>query len=473
MKTKFLTAFAVRWWKTTRALFGALTASAVAAAPLWCNAAIHEAVLYSFSGCAVYYCTNGNRDGLDPTSALTADSAGNLYGTTQYGGNFGTGCYPSTCSTVFKLTRAGASWKKTTIYYFRGIVPNGVADGSYTTAGLLMFKGALYGTTYQGGSGTACPGGCGTVYRLTPPAAGQTLWNEQVLWSFTGIADAATPHSPLFADATGALYGTYLGNDTLFANGTGLGGVFKLTPPASGKTAWTEQVISNLGAGTIGEQPVAGVIGDAAGNLYAVATGNVYQNGPSAVVKLTPRNAARSLWTTTVLHQFTTTGAEGSYPRGGLVMDAKGNLYTTTSAGAGAGCIHRLGCGTVFELSPPANGGVPWNVHVLHTFTGGPDGGNSQAGLAMDSSGNLYGTTQYGGSTENYSLGSGVVFELAANGQFSVYALTGWCCSSIYGKPDHDGAFPFGAPLLANGALFGTSTAGGTNNIGAVFEISR
>jgi len=458
---------------TLREMLSVFAAFSIVVSPLSCIAGVTERVLYSFSGCGSYYCGNGNKDGLAPASSLVADSAGNLYGTTPTGGDFAgtSGCYPTTCSTVYKLTRTSTGWKKTTIYRFEGVNQKAEKDGSYTASGLLVGKGALYGTTFQGGSGSYCAGGCGTVYRLTPPAAGQTLWNEQILWNFTGYNDASSPYSTLIADSTGALYGTYRGVNTVFSNGTGLGGVFKLTPPASSKAHWTERIISTFDRGALGQQPLVGLIADKLGNLYGV-TGNG-TNAPAAIFKLEPRNATRTLWNTVILHTFSANGPEGNDPLGGLVIDAKGNLYGTTNSGPGGGCIYNFGCGTVFELSPPRSSGAAWDVHVLHVFSGGADGGNSHAGLTIDSSDNLYGTTQNGGSYANESYGSGVVFEISSARKFSVlHAFTGWCCSGIYGQTDHDGESPDAAPLLSGGALFGTTAAGGTYNEGTAYELT-
>jgi hypothetical protein len=444
---------------TARNSLSILVAISFVIVPLWCDAAVRETVLHSFSGCELYFCEAGDRDGLNPTSQLIPDAAGNLYGTTEFGGEFGSGgdCYPFTCGTVFKLTPTSTGWKKTTIYYFKGVNPAGVADGSYTTAGLLLLNGALYGTTYQGGSGSSCIGHCGTVYRLTPPSNGHSLWNETMLYSFQGLLDGSGPSASLIADQSGALYGTFHNQN---------GGVFKLTPPSPGQTAWTESVIST------GLREVVGpLVADANGNLYGNSGTPDYVNVASSVFELTPQNMAKTSWATTILHNFTTTGVEGYDPAGGIVIDNEGNLYTTTTVGAGSGCVYQLGCGTVFELSPSASGN--WTVNVLHTFTGGADGGNSEAGLAIESAGNLYGTTSSAGFFGNYPSGSGVVFTITAAKQFEVlYRFKGWCCSSIYGQKSHDGQGPYAAPLVWQGSLFGTTTTGGKDDLGAVYEVS-
>jgi uncharacterized repeat protein (TIGR03803 family) len=434
-----------------------------------------EKQLYSFSGGTTYY-SGASLDGAVPVSALVADAAGNLYGTAESGGIHGVaGCYPYSCGTVFELRRGSTGWTKKTITGAKG--PSG-PDGAHTTAGLIIVNGALYGTTYDGGRY-----GWGTIFKLTATTSGQTTWHEQVIWNFTGNNDAAAPYSTLIADSSGAVYGTYRGVNGRFPNGTGFGGVFKLIPPASGKTTWTELVISTLNAGAYGMQPVAALISDSSGSLYGVATGNINQGVASTIFKLKPRNTARTAWTTTVLHYFTTTGPEGSYPQAGLVMDAKGNLYTTTSVGAGGTCLYRgVLCGTVFMLATPSSGNAAWTVHVLHTFTSGADGGNSYAGLAIDAGGNLYGTTRIGGRCiYSISYGWGVVFKLKPQNasltswSFSVlYEFQGLSIQSIYVPKRTDGQWPLAAPIISNGALYGTTSAGGVPPYsgGTVYELT-
>ena len=124
-------------------------------------------------------------------------------------------------------------------------------------AGLIADnEGALYGTTTIGG------GGAGTVFKLTPPAKGQTAWTETVLYRFTG-SDGGSPYAGLIADDSSALYGT-----TIFGGISNSGVVFKLTPPAKGQTAWKETVLYNFKGGSDGSYPTAGLIADEQGALY-------------------------------------------------------------------------------------------------------------------------------------------------------------------------------------------------------------
>jgi uncharacterized repeat protein (TIGR03803 family) len=168
----------------------------------------------------------------------------------------------------------------------------------------------------------------------------------------------------------------------------------QLTLNADGK--WTEKVLHNFGKGDDGGTPDSSLILDAAGNLY----GTTYSGGIGygTVFQLTP--GADGKWTEKVLYRFCSISdcTDGENPYAGLIFDA-GNLYGTTVVGGAAGD------GVVFKLTPSANG--KWTEKVLHTFGEGKDGVNPVGGLIFDSTGNLYGTTENGGST-----GNGTVFEI-------------------------------------------------------------
>src|SRR5450631_3502 len=154
-----------------------------------------------------------------------------------------------------------------------------------------------------------------------------------------------------------------------------------------------------------------------------------------------------------VLHRFSD-GRDGAVSMAGLISDAEGNLYGTTMYG-GEHCDANffLGCGTVFELSPQANG--KWRLRTLHTFLGGTDGANPYAGLVFDSAGNLYGTTLTGGNPDLGAMGYGTVFELQHIGN-------NWQETVLHSFHIRDGAYPM-APLTwgPDGALYGTTSAGG------------
>jgi uncharacterized repeat protein (TIGR03803 family) len=371
-------------------------------------------------------------DGSSPYAGLTIDGAGNLYGTTFYGGagpcndGFGIGC-----GTVFQLTHGRLGWKFNPLYEFTGN-----NDGAYP-AGRVIFgaDGTLYGTTTGGV-------GFGTVFNLRPsgpPCTALCPWTEFVLYRFVGGADGAFPFfGDLVFDQAGNLYGT-----TIEGGSNGQGVVYELSPSAGG---WTQTVLYNLNAGS-GYFPYGGVTFDKAGNLYGTASmGGAYNYG--TVYQLTPSGAE---WIEHTVYSFQNNG-DGSIPIGGLIADQSGNLYGTTAAVPGA---------TVFELTP-SNG--KWIFTVLYSFSSnpnqGPDDGPND-GLLMDAAGNLYGTAYGEGA---YSRGS--VFKLTPSGG-------GWIFTDLHDFSGGDGAYPIGGVVQdANGNLYGTASHGGADGLGVVWEIT-
>jgi len=349
-------------------LLGAMTLASLAAACGYggtAQAAPKEKVLFSFR----------NLRGLHPYAGLIADGARNLYGTTLYGGATGKGV-------VFELSPPAAgktAWTETVLQSFN------VTNGAYPFAGLIADgAGNLYGTTNGGGANND-----GVVFELSPPAAGKTAWTETVLQSFNGTNGAA-PYAGLLADGAGNLYGT-----TNAGGAIGAGVVFELSPPAVGKTAWTETVLQSFN-GTNGAYPFAALIADGPGNLYGTTSGGG-ANNRGVVFELSPPAVGKTAWTETVLFSFH--GTKG-YPNAGLLADSAGNLYGTTQGGGANND------GVVFKLSPPAADQRAWTERVLHSFNG-TNGGKPYAGLIADGAGNLYGTTLYGGADA-----AGVVFKL-------------------------------------------------------------
>jgi uncharacterized repeat protein (TIGR03803 family) len=331
-----------------------------------------QTVLYNFTG---------NADGGQPYGGLLFDSAGNLYGTTNFGGS--TNCSQG-CGTVFKLAPNSGGWKESVLYSFTG-----GSDGREPFARLLFdSRNNLYGTTLLGGNiGSVCSAGCGTVFKLTPTSGG---WTESVLYAFQGGADGASPYDGLTFDTAGNLYGT------ASAGGAAASGVvFKLTPGSSG---WSENVIHTFGGGGDGKYPYGDLIFDTSGNLY----GTAYQGGGHGygmVFELRPNSKGR--WPEKVLHSFANTPAGN--PVAGLVMDSAHNLYGTTILGETESSCNG-GCGTLFKLSSSAGA---WSYKVIHRFGQGTDGYHPSGDLILDASGNIYGTTQAGGSS-----GSGTVFQI-------------------------------------------------------------
>jgi uncharacterized repeat protein (TIGR03803 family) len=390
-----------------------------------------ETVLYNFKGAP---------DAGYSLAGLIFDHKGALYGATVKGGTADSGA-------VFKLTPPAAGqtrWTETVLYSFTG-----GNDGSQPWAGLIFdHKGALYGTTVKGGTADA-----GTVFKLTPPAAGQTQWSETVLYSFTG-GDGNNPQAVgLIVDSDGALYGT-----TTFGGTSNLGTVFRLTPPAAGQTQWTETGLYSFTDETDGNYPLAGLIFDTGGALY----GTTYRGGTSnlgTVFKLTPPAAGQTQWTEIVLYSFTG-GNDGSIPAfGSLIFDHKGALYGTTIRGGAANA------GTVFKLTPPAAGQTQWTETVLYCFTDSDGNSPQAAGLIFDHKGVLYGTTIFGGISN-----LGTVFKLTppAAGQ------TQWTETVLYRfTGGADGNYPLASLIFdGNGALYGTTNLGGASNWGTVFKLT-
>ena len=374
-------------------------------------------------------------DGRSPIAGLVLDGAGNLYGTTEYGGIHS--CPGGGCGTVFELSpREGGGWTETVLHSFG----NGT-DGIFPQAGLVSDAvGNLYGTTESGGIHSV-----GAVFELIPRQGGG--YTETVLHSFGNGNDGFFPEAGLVRDANGNLYGTtYEGGIHV------LGTVFELSPRQGG--GYTETVLHSFGNGTDGYYPYYGsLVIDGGGNLYGTTQqGGIH--GLGTAFELSPREGGS--YSETLLHSFGNPATQdGSEPEAGFIFDTAGNLYSTTLYGG----IHNSG--TVFELSPNGSGG--WTEMVLRSFDG-TDGGNPQAGLILDGAGNLYGTTYYDGI---YFVGT--AFELSPNGS------GGWAETVLHSFDPRgtDGALPYAALLFDSaGNLYGTTTESGTNGDGTVFELS-
>jgi len=365
-------------------------------------------------------------------AGLTRDRAGNLYGTLSQGGiQFG-GAY--------QLSPKGSGWVFNVLHIFVGNLTN---DGAHPYSGLVFGPdGALYGTTNEGGGDASgqCFYGCGTVYSLKPPpsACKSALcpWNETVIYHFAGGTDGAYPgYGNVSFDSGGNLYGT-----TTYGGAFGFGTVYKLTPSNG---TWTETVLYSFAGGDDGRQPEGSVTPDSAGNLF----GMTYYGGGAGcggkgcgtIYELSPSGSG---WTETILYTFQG-GNDGEMPIAGLVFDAAGNLYGGTSLGGSGtgGTIFQLtpsGSGWNFNLlcslvgSPPYNGGLVDNLtfdsagNLYGTAFWDPDGvgslfklvrsngwtcnqiysfrdsgqygpGDPRGSVVLDDNGNIYGTSIYGG----------------------------------------------------------------------------
>jgi len=373
-----------------------------------------------------------NGDGFGPEATLIFDSNGNLYGTTIAGG---TACEPPGCGAVFELSPdSNGSWNESLLNNFNG------SDGSSSVAPLVFDShGNLYGSTKSGGSDDN-----GTVFKLTPGGSG--AWTEIVVHSFTGGSDGSQPLSGIALDASGHLYGT--------ASAGGLNGGGVAFSMGGGNLPGGASVLHSFGGATDGNQPSGSLASDASGNLYGTTwAGGVYQLG--CVFELV-RDPLSGDWTETVLYSFD--GPDGANPYGGVILDAAGNLYGTTYDGGADGV------GTVFKLTD-SNGS--WSESVLHSFaTGNSDGGNPYSGLTFDPYGNLYGTTNSGGPGEH-----GTVFRLTPmpTGQWIETILYGFTGRLDGGWPVG------GVVLDNAGNIYGTTDMGGTGGIengGVIFEVT-
>ncbi len=397
-----------------------------------------EQVLYAFTG---------GTDGGNPDNIIS-DSDGNLYGVTAVGGT-STACRGYSCGAVFELSpSAGGTWTENVLYSFNN------SGGQDPDGGLTFGSGGkLLGTTRFGGTA-----GLGTVFQLTP-SGGQ--WSESVLWDFTGGNDGWEPLFGVTLGSAGQLFSTAIYGGGNVGNGT----VIELTASQSG--LWNETTLESFVDGS-GDSPVVNVIFDSAGNLYGTnSRGGEY--GFGSVYELTP--SANGTWKEQVIYSFPTGfqyngEAEGSGPSN-LIFDSAGNLYGETANGGSAGF------GSVFELSPVGGG---WVGKTLYSFAGGADGTNPQGGLVLDAEGNLYGTTQTGGTgTGCHKAACGTVFELSPSGG-------GWMKTTLYNFQGGtaDGEYPVAGLVFDKaGNLYGTTEGGGIdggNNCGigcgAVFELS-
>jgi uncharacterized repeat protein (TIGR03803 family) len=317
------------------------------------------------------------------------------------------------------------------LYYFKG--PD-AGDGYSPHAGLVQdTAGNFYGTTLFGGD-TCRRSGCGAVYKLAPDGT------ETLLYSFGhGETDGFLPFGDLVFDKQGNLYGTTKGGGE---GGTGSGTVFELTPNG------TETTIQSFG-GYDGAYPFAGLVMHK-GNLYGTTSvggsgSNCYQ-GQSGCGTVFELSQSDGTWIETVLYNFQGGASDGAYPEAELVRDNAGNLYGTTVYGGGSGC-GGYGCGTVFKIAPDGT------ETVLHVFSGANDGAMPLAGLILDGSGNLYGTTWEGGTSQD-----GIVFELAPDGTETVL-------HNFLGG--NDGRWPLSKLLRTKtGALYGTTFYGGGTGCG-------
>ncbi len=399
----------------------------------------------------VLYNLNGTTDGKYPFGTITFDAAGNIYGTSLYGGDF-TNCPSTGCGAVWEISPgSGGTWTETVLHTFAG-----GTDGATPYAGLVSDgAGNLYGATANGGKSHAlqCSAGCGTIFELSPANGGG--WTETILHAFSGGRDGAGAWSGLIRDTAGNLYGsTFGGGDLTGVNCApyGCGVIFELSPTSTG---WKETVLHAFTGGSAGAGPFGALVFDTVGNLYGTTTeGGFVDCSCGVVFKLTPVTGG---WKETVLHTFT--GPNGNDPQTSLIFDPAGNLYGTTALGGPPEDCDD-GCGTVFELTPTVSG--PWTPTKVHIFTQQDQaaGDTPIGGLIRDSAGNFYGEANSGGTF------GGVIFK-------SSLVSGVWHYSVLFSFGATGGEGPIGGLISdASGNFYGTASVGGANDAGTIFKIT-
>ncbi len=366
--------------------------------------------------------------GAAPSAGLSADASGNLFGTTSAGGAYGKG-------TVFEIAKlpGGHASAPTTLVSFKG------DDGAAPKAGVIADpQGNLFGTTSAGGTD-----GQGTVFEIAKTPRGYAS-TPTTLISFN-VRNGAAPLAGLTADARGDLLGTTSAGG-VHADGT----VYKIVRALVGR-AGTLQTLVNFEFAN-GSAPVGGLTTDRQGNLFGTTSrGGAHGQGTVFETAKTADGYATSP-ITLVSFDF----SNGAAPSAGVYIDAKGDLFGTTSAGG------MYGQGTVFEIMR-SDGGYAESPTVLVSFKG-EDGASPQAGVIADVEGNLFGTTSAGGAS-----GYGTVFEIAkTSGGYANFPTSLVSFNLING-----GAPAAGLIADANGNLFGTTSIGGVHQYyGTTFELS-
>jgi hypothetical protein len=400
------------------------------------------------------------KDGKHPAARLLFDPAGNLYGVTAYGGiSSESTCVIIGCGVVFEMRPASSGiWKYKVLHTF--CLVRDCADGAFPSGGLISDSaGNLYGSTSGSGNIVACIGyGCGVVYRLSPTPSGP--WNYTVLFTFPGGSGGARP-GILTLDSAGNLFGEatiggHVGASCDYYAGCGL--VFELTPNP-GDTTWTEKVLHTFTGRADGGLPAGGLIFDLSGNLFGTTQAGGIKNlgncyQTTCGVAFQLTPNPDGTWQETVIHSFTG-GSDGGYPTSGLIFDPTGNLYGTSSPG---------GLSNVFQFTPNPNGG--WTEKVI-----GSIGGSTYAPVLRTSNGNLYGTSANLGAHNG-----GFVFEYRPNpdGSWTESIIYDFCSRIEHKYRCLDGNENF-AGLIddAAGNLYGVTYIGGKNDDGIVFQLQK
>jgi len=382
----------------------------------------------------VAYSFAGDEDGEYADTDLVVDAAGNLYGTTVQGGDYGSG-------TVFQLSPTETGWAHTVLYSFRGGADGGQPYGGVT----LGTQGNLYGTTVVGGThngGPCVEGGCGVAYELSNSGSG---WTQTVIHTFTGGADGYGPGAGLTLDSDGDLLGM-----TPTGGANGLGVIYQLRQGAHG--GWGLRVVHAFTGGKDGASgSKGGLLPSPSGNLFGVATTG---GANGAGVAFTLLRGTQG-WKLRPLYQFHG-DPDAGFPYGAMTMDAAGHLFGTSYYDGAHGA------GAVYELARVHGA---WHERVLYSFTGGSDGSGPISNVNVDPSGVLYGTTSEGGGT---TCGCGTIYRLTPGAHGT------WTESVIHafsGAPD--GGLPYSGMVAGrSGTYFGATVHGGMDDEGSVFEFT-
>lgn len=376
----------------------------------------NKTVLFNFGGASGAGPSSAGAGNPAPGASLVLGPHGSLFGTTEAGGSGNNG------GTVFELSPpsvSGNQWVETVLYSFPGgpNAPHLPFGGLTRTA-----NGALYGTTWSdifpNGHQYGSPAG-GTVYVIYPPGATGGSWKESTLLD---LKDSTVPGLQDLPNAGVTFLGGSLFGTTSF-DALSCGAVYELSPPDVEGGSWTPTLTHEFaGPPTDACGSFASLTPGPGGVLYGTsydggdATPCYYEpflvSGCGTVFQLMPPDVPGGAWTETVIYNFTGVNGDGVYPTAGVVVGKGGVLYGTTTRGGPsepscAPYYGATGCGTVFQLTPPANQGEPWTETILHTFTGQNGDGSNPGPLTLSSTGVLYGPTFGGG-----FAGQGTIFAL-------------------------------------------------------------
>ena len=368
-----------------------------------------------------------------PAAGVVQDGQGNLYGTASSGGG------GSDDGLVFELlppSTKGSPWVETVLYRF-----SGGPDGSTPDANLTLNRstGILYGTAqYASGNDT------GVVFQLVPPSASGGSWTYTVIHAFVG-GDGGLPQGEMILSATGTLFGT------ASLGGTHNAGVsFSLQPPTAKGGTWTYTVLHNFDPPTDGGNPVGLITSDGKGNIFGLTTSDgAYGDGTA--YELSPPVQDGQSWGFQTIHQFS--GADGSQSFTGLVRrSSDGSLFGGTIFGGSTNL------GVIFQLVPPASAGGSWQEQTIYTFTGAGDGCDAAA-VAVTAQGSLYGTTS------GLDCSMGTLFRLTKSTETS----SPWTFTTLF-SDDSNPMGPL--LVSSSGAIYGTNYYGGSTGQGSVFFVS-